>query len=88
MTIYVKNLSDTTNEFILESAFAPFGEVDSVKVVYDRHSRLPKGYAFVEMSEDAEALKAIAALNESVLDGNVLEVSEAEDRSKKFKIRF
>jgi len=88
MTIIVKNLAEETNEFIVESVFSKFGEVDSARVIYDRHTNESKGIAFVEMSDDDQAKAAIEALNESSLGGNVIEVAEAEDRSKKFKIRF
>ena len=88
MTIFVKNLADTTNEFVLESVFAKYGEVLSAKIIYDRVTSESKGYAFVEMTDDDAANKAIEALNGSSLEGNELQVSEAEDRSKKFKIRF
>ncbi len=88
MTIIVKNLSEETNQFVLESIFSKFGEVDSARVIYDRHTNESKGIAFVEMSDDDQANKAIEELHESTLSGNVLEVAEAEDRSKKFKIRF
>ncbi|NNE29571.1 MAG: RNA-binding protein [Saprospiraceae bacterium] len=88
MTIFVKNLSDSVNEFTLESLFATYGEVLSAKVIYDRVTSESKGYAFVEMPNDQEANKAIEALNGKAVSGQELEVSEAEDRSKKFKIRF
>jgi len=88
MNIVVKNLSETTNEFVLESVFARYGEVLSAKVLYDRVTSESKGIAFVEMPDDTQAQKAIDTLNGSTLEGNEIEVSEAEDRSKKFKIRF
>lgn len=88
MTIIVKNMSAETNEFTVESIFSRFGEVDSARVIYDRHTNESKGIAFVEMADEDQAKKAIKTLNESTLEGNVIEVAEAEDRSKKFKIRF
>lgn len=88
MNIIVKNLSEETNEFFLESVFAKYGEVLSAKVIYDRVTSQSKGIAFVDMPNDAAAQKAIDALNGSTLEGNEIEVAEAEDRSKKFKIRF
>ena len=88
MTIVVKKMSPETNEFIIESVFAKYGEVESARVIYDRHTNESKGTAFIEMPNEEEAKKAIEALNESTLSGNVIEVAEAEDRSNKFKIRF
>lgn len=81
-------MSAETNEFTVESIFSRFGEVDSARVIYDRHTNESKGIAFVEMADEDQAKKAIKTLNESTLEGNVIEVAEAEDRSKKFKIRF
>ena len=88
MNIIVKNLPEETNEFVLESVFARFGTVNSARVIYDRHTNESKGIAFVDMPKEEEAKKAIETMNESELGGNVIEVAEAEDRSKKFKIRF
>ena len=88
MNIFVKNLSDNINAVILESLFKRFGEVGSAKVIYDRHTGESRGFGFVDMPNDEEAKKAIETLNEYELDGEVLEVSEAEPPQKKFKIRF
>ena len=88
MTIYVKNLSQRTNEAILEMVFSNYGEVDSAKIIYDRITRDSRGFAFVEMPNEEEARKAIEKLNDSELDGKKIIVQEAEPPKKKFKIRF
>ncbi|MDX1476328.1 MAG: RNA-binding protein [Saprospiraceae bacterium] len=88
MTIFVAKLPASVNGVVLESLFARFGEVDSAKVIYDRHTGESKKFGFVEMPNDDEARKAIEALNEYELEGKVLVVKEAEPPSKKFRIRM
>ena len=80
--IYVGNVSRQTNEQGLESAFAAFGAVDSVAIVRDKFSGESRGFAFVEMRNDTEALAAIGGLNGKELDGRVLTVNEARPREE------
>lgn len=80
--IFVGNLAVNTTEQTLKSAFEAFGHVLTVKVVIDRDSGVPRGFAFVEMSSDAEAQAAIAGLNGSTIDGQVVGVNEARPKSK------
>lgn len=75
--IFVGNLTVNTTEQSLRTAFEAFGQVLTVEVVTDRDSGVPRGFAFIEMSSDAEAQAAIAALNGSTIDGRVLRVNEA-----------
>ena len=82
--IFVGNLSFGATEDAVKSLFEAYGTVDRVSVVTDRDTGRAKGFGFVEMSVDAEAEKAIAALNGRELDGRALNVNEArpkEDRS-------
>jgi len=63
--------------------FEAYGKVDRVNVVTDRDTGRARGFGFVEMSNDGEGEKAIAALNGRELDGRALNVNEArpkEDR--------
>ncbi len=78
--LYVGNLSYGTNEDSLRAAFEPFGEVNSVNVITDRDSGRSKGFAFVEMTDDAAAKAAIAGLNGTNLDGRDISVAEARPR--------
>jgi len=78
--IFVGNLAVITTEQTLRSAFEAFGHVLTVKVVIDRDSGVPRGFAFVEMSSDAEAQAAIARLNGSTIDGQVIGVNEARPK--------
>jgi RNA recognition motif-containing protein len=61
--IYIANLSFGTTEQTVRSLFEAYGTVDRVSIVTDRETGQPKGFGFVEMPNDAEAEKAIAAVN-------------------------
>lgn len=82
MKLFVKNIDDSINEAQLEFVFAKFGEVEEVKIIYDRITWESKGYAFVDMPSKEEALKAIETLNGKELKGKALSVEEAEERRK------
>jgi cold-inducible RNA-binding protein len=80
--LYVGNLSYQTNEASLREAFEQDGrKVTEVKIVTDRETGQPRGFAFVEMGSPADAEAAIAALNGRDLDGRTLKVNEAQERS-------
>jgi RNA recognition motif-containing protein len=81
--IFVGNLSFGATEDAVRSMFEAYGTVDRVNVVTDRDTGRARGFGFVEMSNDSEGEKAIAALNGRELDGRALNVNEArpkEDR--------
>lgn len=76
---------DTTNQQ-LEELFSQAGKVESVNVITDRYSGRGKGFAFVEMSSEEEAQKAIQTLNGHNLNGRSIVVNEArpqEDRGNR-----
>jgi cold-inducible RNA-binding protein len=79
--LYVGNLSYNTSEQDLETAFAAFGTVTSVKVIRDRETGNSRGFAFVEMESDEGAAAAIEGLSSTQLDGRTIVVSEARERS-------
>ena len=79
--IYVGNLSFGTTEQAVRSLFEAFGTVDRVNVVTDRDTGQPKGFAFVEMPNDAEAEKAMAGLNGKDAGGRTLAVNEARPKT-------
>ena len=83
MNIFVAKLSYDTSESTLQSAFEAFGEVDSVKIIMDKFTGNSKGYGFVEMPNDGEALAAIEELNDSEMDGRTIVVKKAEPRERK-----
>jgi cold-inducible RNA-binding protein len=81
--IFVGNLSFGATEDALRSLFEAYGAVDRVNVVTDRETGRARGFAFVEMSVNAEADRAIAALNGRELDGRALNVNEARPKEER-----
>ncbi|MGO9094032.1 MAG: RNA recognition motif domain-containing protein [Bryobacteraceae bacterium] len=79
--IFVGNLSFGTTEDALRSLFEAYGVVERVNIVTDRDTGQPRGFGFVEMTNDAEGDKAIAALNGRELGGRDLNVNEARPKS-------
>lgn len=80
MNIFVAKLNFKTKKEDLERAFSQFGQVSSAKVVTDRDTGRSKGFGFVEMPNDSEALAAIDGLNEKELDGRVIVVKPANPK--------
>jgi RNA recognition motif-containing protein len=80
VNIYIGNLSFDTTEDQLRQAFEGFGEVSSVNIIADRETGRPRGFGFVEMSSQDEALAAISGLNGQELNGRTLNVNEAKAR--------
>ncbi len=76
--IYVGNLSYSMDDQSLSALFSEFGNVESARIVMDRDSGRSKGFAFVEMSTDAEAQSAINKLNGTEQSGRAINVSEAK----------
>ena len=79
-SIYVGNLPFTADEGQVRTLFAPHGTVESVKIITDRDTGRPRGFAFVEMSS-SDAARAIQALNGFAMAGRTLRVNEAQERS-------
>ena len=80
MNLFVARLNFKTTSEELEKAFAKFGQVTSAKIVKDRDTGRSKGFGFVEMASDQEANAAIAALNETELDGRTIVVKPANPK--------
>ena len=78
--LYVGNLSYATTESDLRDLFAQAGQVDSVALIKDRDTGTSKGFAFVEMSTQAEAQKAVGLLNGYNLEDRELKVNLAKPR--------
>ncbi len=79
-TIFVGNLSYQTSEAELERAFARYGRVTSVRMIMDRTSGSPRGFAFVQMPGVDDAEEAIVRMNGQSISGRAIAVSEARDR--------
>src|SRR5712672_217502 len=71
-SIFVGNLSFNASEVSVKSLFEEYGAVDRVNLVTDRDTGQQRGFAFVEMPVDAEAQRAIDALNGRELNGRAL----------------
>lgn len=78
--LFVGNLAFHTTEDGLRRTFSNFGAVAEVTLVLDRETGRSRGFAFVSMSNDAEATSAMQSLNGSDLDGRDLKVNLAEER--------
>ena len=75
--LYVGNLPYSVRDSDLEQSFGQFGSVTSAKVMMERDTGRSKGFGFVEMGSDAEALAAVEGMNGAPLGGRSLVVNEA-----------
>jgi RNA recognition motif-containing protein len=78
--LYVGNLPYEIGEAELQELFARAGQVDTINVMRDAATGRARGFAFVEMSTNEEAERAIAELNETQLGGRSLMVNEARPK--------
>jgi len=78
--LFVGNLPFGSTEDAVRAHFSQFGEVRQVRIMTDRDTGKPRGFAFVEMANDEEADKAVAALNGKEFEGRSLTVNEARPR--------
>ena len=83
--IYVGNLDFNATEEELRSLFAAHGNVEKVHIVLDRDTGQPRGFAFVEMTNDGEAEGAIKALNGAIVGAGAINVNEARPRLESSK---
>jgi len=81
--IFVGNLSFGTTENTVRSLFESYGTVDRVNIVTDRDTGQARGFAFVEMSQDAQGDAAINGLNGRDIDGRTLNVNEARPKTER-----
>ena len=86
MNIYVGNLSWGMSDQDLENLFAEHGTVTSAKIITDRMTNRSRGFGFVEMSDGAEG--AIAALNDSDIEGRKLVVNESKPREDSRSVSY
>ena len=83
MNIYVSNLGLSVIAEDLKKIFAPYGAVSSVNVIMDKITNRSRGFAFVQMSDEREAEKAIRELNGAMLDGRSIKMNEALAREQR-----
>lgn len=81
--IYVGNLSYSTTEQQLMQLFSTYGDVTDASVVMDRDTGRSKGFAFLQMEDDAAARTAITELNGTMLDNRALRVDAAAPRPER-----
>jgi len=79
--LYVGNLPFTATEESVRTLFAAHGSVEKVSLITDRDTGRPRGFAFVEMS-NADASRAMQALDGKDFEGRTLKVNEAQDRER------
>jgi cold-inducible RNA-binding protein len=80
--LFVGNMNFQTTESDLRALFEPFGQVTRVHIATDRDTGRARGFAFVEMANDEEAAKAIAALDGKEVGGRNLKVNEARPKTE------
>ncbi len=80
INVFVRNLDPTTTEAQLKDLFAAYGTVETVTIVKDRDTSGPRGFAFVEMTDAAEAKAAIQSLNGFRLNDRAISVNEARPK--------
>jgi cold-inducible RNA-binding protein len=78
--IFVGNLDFGATEESVRALFEPFGPVDRVSILTDRETGRSRGFGFVEMSNDADADRAISALNGKNVGGRAINVNEARPK--------
>ena len=79
--LYVGNLPFSATEEAIRTLFAPHGTVEKVSLINDRDTGRPRGFGFVEMS-NADASRAMQALNGKEMDGRALKINEAQDKPR------
>ena len=80
MNIFVGSLPFSIEEADLRESFEAYGAVDSVKIITDKFTGRSKGFGFVEMTNDAEAQKAIDELNGATVQGRAIVVNKSEPK--------
>lgn len=83
MNLYVSNLGFNTGDEELKNLFLPYGSVASAKVIMDRIMNKSRGFGFVEMPDDAAAVKAMNELNGTMADGRSIKITEARPREER-----
>jgi cold-inducible RNA-binding protein len=80
--IFIGNLDFAATESSIRALFTPYGNVERVNLVSDRDTGRSRGFAFVEMTDAAEAERAIADLNGREVNGRSLNVNEARPKTE------
>lgn len=81
--MYVGNIPYNATEEDLKGLFSEYGEIESLKIIQDQFTDRSKGFGFIEMVNDEDAKKALAALNGKDFMGKSLNVAEARPQQKR-----
>jgi RNA recognition motif-containing protein len=81
--LYIGNLPYSITELALRELFTPLGEVSSVSIITDRDTGQPKGFAFIEMADDAVAGQAITQINGKAIGNRTITVAEARPQEQR-----
>ncbi|MFZ6000403.1 MAG: RNA recognition motif domain-containing protein [Bacteroidota bacterium] len=81
MNLFVGNISKTANDDAVRALFSEFGEVASVKLLTDKYTGESRGFAFVDMNNDAQAQTAMQKLSNAEFFGRRLVVSKARPKT-------
>lgn len=81
--LFVGNFSWNLGEEDMRELFAPYGEIESVKLIIDRMTGRSKGFGFVKFVNDEDALKALEELNDQEVDGREIKISVARPREER-----
>ena len=87
MKLYVGSLQYSTTESDLRTLFGEFGKINELTLAKDRYTGESKGFAFIEMKQNADADKAIKALNGTVFQGRNIKVNQAQPKAKSARWR-
>jgi RNA recognition motif-containing protein len=85
MNLFVANISHTVKDDALKALFSEFGEVISVKIIGDKYTGESKGFGFVEMQNDNQAMDAIKKLTNAEFFGRKLVVSKARPKTNDYR---
>jgi cold-inducible RNA-binding protein len=80
--LFVGNLNFQTTESDLRAMFEPFGKIERIHIATDRETGQARGFAFVEMTNDEEAKKAMASLDGKEVSGRNVKVNEARPKER------
>jgi RNA recognition motif-containing protein len=80
MNLYISNLGEQITDESLRAIFATYGVVHSANIAKDQFTGFSRGFAFIEMPNDNEALAAISRINGSVLNGRSVSVEKAKPK--------
>ncbi|NCC70797.1 RNA-binding protein [bacterium] len=81
--LFVGNFSWNMGEDDMRELFAPYGELEDVKLIIDRMTGRSKGFGFVKFVNEEDAAKALAELNDKEVDGREIKITVARPREER-----